>query len=774
MKNFIFVLLWLATASHSFAQTATNQPLLDYFENLDVNQVSTGILKERGFPVFDMDVYNGQTLTNDNRVDANNFGWLYLQLMLGNVNTNATLPDPQVYMNQYSKLYSGSGSIPIAVLNYQYNYIKSDALSDNLVYVSNDKMYDTPNRTSSPYGTTTLFAATTLVEEVHQSNVSFTIPNDLYLTNQSSTLQTLEMDLDDGSGFRTIALGSNISTSYWSNGLKTLKIKATLANGIVLQSHTTLTVDAPNNNASFRSPPTSYNDKPDLEQTVSANIVMGPSATLSFFFHCPSRGLQKPFIFIEGFNPNELGDKDFKEMLQRLQDESNLTSNPKIPMWQRLYDEGYDLIHVDFSDGAGDIIANAQVVKQAIRNINSMKQDNRSVEKTRVLGASMGGIIGKWALREMEINNEAHDVDKFISFDAPLQGANVPLGIQTLIQDLSNRSGKVVVHSPLGGIGVVVKSFSFGEFVPVIKTLVTVFNKPATKQMIFYNAWAPTNNRREFHDAFYSQFNALGDLQQIEHIKISNGSSTGQNQLLDPGEMYARVIGVGYTPQYTGIGITTVKIFVSMDLKIFAIPSSGTGTVYDGRISLTFPRGVNSFATIQMLNNVISNVSGLKPFDSAPGGFENFDFPTQAGGLTFDHVTILGDFGTKTKGLWGFVPTFSALGLPEPSNVLQTSSCSSNECLASIDASAKSLDVLLNGGFAHNQGHVTINQRNYDFLLNRLNRPAINFTIVGNSLTRIFNFGASSQAGTPTQLTSTTTIIDKSVTIQNNAAIWVN
>ena len=403
MKNFVFILLWLATASHSFAQTATNQPILDYFENLDVNQVGTGILKERGFPVFDMDFYNGQTLTNENRVDANNFGWMYLQLMLGNVNTNATLPDPQVYMNRYNKLYSGSGSIPITVLNYRYNYIKNDALSQNLVYVNNGKMYDTPNRTSSPYGETTLFAATTLVENSNQSNVNFTIPSDLYLTNQSSALQMLEIDLGDGSGFRTTTLGSNINASYGSNGLKTLKIKATLANGTVLQSHTTLTVDAPNNNSSFRSPPNSYNDEPDLQQIVSANIVMGPSATLSFFLHCPSRGLQKPFIFIEGFNPTELGNQTWKAMLGRLQDNSNLIPRTNPTMWQRLYDEGYDLIHVDFTDGAGDIIANAQVVKQAIRNINSMKQDNKSVEKTRVLGASMGGIVGKWALREMEI-----------------------------------------------------------------------------------------------------------------------------------------------------------------------------------------------------------------------------------------------------------------------------------------------------------------------------------------------------------------------------------
>ena len=93
MKNIFFFLLWLTTALNSYAQEAVNQPILDYFENMDMNQVQTGILKERGFPVFDMDFFNGQTLVDTNRVDANRFGWIYWQLMLGNVNSNSTLPD---------------------------------------------------------------------------------------------------------------------------------------------------------------------------------------------------------------------------------------------------------------------------------------------------------------------------------------------------------------------------------------------------------------------------------------------------------------------------------------------------------------------------------------------------------------------------------------------------------------------------------------------------------------------------------------------------------
>ncbi len=476
-------------------------------------------------------------------------------------------------------------------------------------------------------------------------------------------------------------------------------------------------------------------------------------------------------IFIEGFNPSELQNQTYEAMKTRLKDFLNIsTSSP--PMWQRLYDEGYDLIYVDFDDGAGDIVTNAQVVKRAILLVNEMKHAAGSSEKTKVIGASMGGVVGKWALREMEIAGEVHEVDQFTSFDAPLKGANVPLGIQHMIKDLATRNGKVVIKTFFGSI--TLKSFSIGEFIPLIQTVKTVFNKPATKQMLFYNAWADESNPRQFHDAFYSQFEALGDLQQIEHIKVSNGSSIGQTQLLNAGELYATVTGFGTTPVRTGIGRTSIDVTVALDLKIFAIPASGNGTIYGGNILLSVPGG----ATVVMPNPIVKAASGLKPFDSAPGGFENFGFPFIAGALSFDRVIISANFGTKTNGLWGFIPTFSSLGIAEPSDVnaplTGCGSSSSDGCIASNSAASRSADVLINGGFAHNQGHVTINQRNYDFILSKLHTNFIDFNAPNGILTRTFNYGKSNQTSPNPRLGETVKEINRSVTVQNTGAIWVN
>jgi hypothetical protein len=78
--------MWLMSATNFYAQDAVNQPLLDYFQNMDMSQVSTGILKERGFPMYDLDAYNGTVLTDINKLNADLFGWLYMGLALGNVN----------------------------------------------------------------------------------------------------------------------------------------------------------------------------------------------------------------------------------------------------------------------------------------------------------------------------------------------------------------------------------------------------------------------------------------------------------------------------------------------------------------------------------------------------------------------------------------------------------------------------------------------------------------------------------------------------------------
>jgi hypothetical protein len=48
--------------------------------------------------------------------------------------------------------------------------------------------------------------------------------------------------LGDGLGYRTVGLGQTVSTYYSGNGEKVLKVKCTLANGQVLESHSVLQV----------------------------------------------------------------------------------------------------------------------------------------------------------------------------------------------------------------------------------------------------------------------------------------------------------------------------------------------------------------------------------------------------------------------------------------------------------------------------------------------------------------------------------------------------
>ncbi len=113
MKKVFFILNFILFATFAFAQQAINQTLIDYLDNLDKAQVPTGILVEQGFPMYNLEAYKGQVLTNDNKVNADLFGWLYMSLALGNVNDNTVIPDPQVYSNMYENSYMGGVICPL-------------------------------------------------------------------------------------------------------------------------------------------------------------------------------------------------------------------------------------------------------------------------------------------------------------------------------------------------------------------------------------------------------------------------------------------------------------------------------------------------------------------------------------------------------------------------------------------------------------------------------------------------------------------------------------
>lgn len=99
----------------------------------------------------------------------------------------------------------------------------------------------------------------------------------------------------------------------------------------------------------------------------------------------------------------------------------------------------YDIVIVNWHGGADFVQRNAFALIEVLNQLNAMKVGD---EPNILVGPSMGGVIANYALayseaHEGEPNVKAHEVGVFISDDAPLYGANIPIGVQYAVANLT-------------------------------------------------------------------------------------------------------------------------------------------------------------------------------------------------------------------------------------------------------------------------------------------------------------------------------------------------
>jgi len=171
----------------------------------------------------------------------------------------------------------------------------------------------------------------------------------------------------------------------------------------------------------------------------------------------PDHQLRKPFILVEGFDPilgpsneyvvndlegNTLGYGDVRwdvvttgrsEAFDPDPNEQGVPHNSRFDLFPRLLAElrnrGYDIVYVDFADGAAYLQANAEFLTGVLEWVNSTKITD---EENVLIGASMGGIIGRYVLAKLESEGKSHCTGLFFTLDSPHNGANVPLSFQAL------------------------------------------------------------------------------------------------------------------------------------------------------------------------------------------------------------------------------------------------------------------------------------------------------------------------------------------------------
>ena len=111
----------------------------------------------------------------------------------------------------------------------------------------------------------------------------------------------------------------------------------------------------------------------------------------------------------------------------------------KLPaLREQLTQQGYDVIYLDFTDGATPIQSNAMTLVELLDYINNPTNRAPGATETIVTAAGMGGQVARFALAWMEQQNLCYNAKLFVSIDSPHRGSNIPLGLQYMIDRLHN------------------------------------------------------------------------------------------------------------------------------------------------------------------------------------------------------------------------------------------------------------------------------------------------------------------------------------------------
>lgn len=177
----------------------------------------------------------------------------------------------------------------------------------------------------------------------------------------------------------------------------------------------------------------------------------------------------------------------------------------KLPVLRdQLIQQGYDIIFLDFSDGATHIQSNAMTLVELLDYINNPANRAPGATETIVAAASMGGQVARFALAWMEQQGLCHNAKLYVSIDSPHRGANIPLGLQYMIDRLS---------------GVLVGGSSFD--MQRDKLL-----RPASQQMLVYHFSPTAKALRDQWQGWQASPGSYPSL--LRKVAIADGARLGQ------------------------------------------------------------------------------------------------------------------------------------------------------------------------------------------------------------------------------------------------------
>ncbi len=247
----------------------------------------------------------------------------------------------------------------------------------------------------------------------------------------------------------------------------------------------------------------------------------------------------RPLIFLQGFDPglsNHFPSFGFGDFNWDVIWECGPFEDYGIPglteFMNDLLEDGFDLVFLDLENGVQSVENQSALTQEVIRLCRDHKVGDESMV---VVGPSLGGIVGRHALRMMELNEEPHCTRLFASIDSPFKGAWLPTALQEAIGFFSDFSVEaynlgLALQSPAAGQMLIHSPFHSASVRQSLENLQDDWGLPSTPMCI------ATSNGNPFVETMASNdliFHATESFLGYDYVDISlythPGSTTHEN-----------------------------------------------------------------------------------------------------------------------------------------------------------------------------------------------------------------------------------------------------
>jgi hypothetical protein len=708
MKKIALLLMlclgWLGHPAPLRAQALPPDSLrqhLDYlFAPLDKTQVPAPFLEEYGLRFLPLDVFNG-TLTDSSRTNIQAFRMAYASLCTGLIKGSNPLPTLADLNTRLRTQVAASAAVPIIVQRIDYAALRSDALTTGLFTTQSGQLYDAPGRSQSPYLQRVLFMASPERNTVRSGDVSFVFTQNLHVQSGGGSLRSISLDFGDGRGYLPVTWGQPIGANYCTVGTKRVAVRVSYYLPNIYGRATPVT--GPTRQPEQAAPPqpqyVTYDSHFDLEvsepgcaqprystggftQSFAATSQhSGGQVFIRFGTNGTTRTqLTRPLIVAEGY--------DVSSIAPKLQDNYNITDFLNSITGSGLYNSlenaansipggpaGYDIVFIDYNNGTDDIRRNAALFRDVVAWVNANKVGGITTgEKNVVLGISMGGLVARYGLAQMERAqpNSTH-TRLLITHDSPHRGANTPLGLQALTRQANATLGAQII----GGVN----SLFGTDIFPELFQAEALLDAPATQQLLLVRSTRSGFGPSPF-SSFSSSYNSFinTDYQPMvagafsyRFIATSLGSQCAVPSLSPYAEL-VRYSFVGFLSPLPWIRRTSYET----EIIVNAMPNAGQVERISSLRIFRSVRTLMVFTNRTYLTNFSFHSPASNPvaWDGLPGGTQNvknqarINPPTPNFSLLW-FFSLQGNF--QTAGDFCFIPTASALDVPLTTATTQAS-----------------------------------------------------------------------------------------------------